>query len=107
MTPGRSPADLPGTLWCTFDIPPEDGMAQTLQDGCNGAINAPAPRNPHRRHEESAVRTVNEPALSLLSRLVRKSQRSPRMRRPSALPTIYPTRSSYLQRLIWLFGGHR
>jgi hypothetical protein len=26
------------------------------------------------------------------------------MRRPSPLPTIIPTRSSYLQRLLWLFG---
>jgi hypothetical protein len=26
------------------------------------------------------------------------------MRRPSSLPTVVPTRSSYLQRLLWLFG---
>jgi hypothetical protein len=26
------------------------------------------------------------------------------MRRPSPLPTIIPTRSSYLQRLLWLFA---
>jgi hypothetical protein len=29
------------------------------------------------------------------------------MRRPSPLPTVVPTRSSYLQRLLWLFGFGR
>jgi hypothetical protein len=28
---------------------------------------------------------------------------NPKMRRPSPLPTVIPTRSSYLQRLMWLF----
>jgi hypothetical protein len=58
-----------------------------------------------RRHEESAVRYVIEPSLSKLSRLVGRSSRPPRMRAPSPLPTIYPTRSSYLQRFLWLFNG--
>ncbi len=30
-----------------------------------------------------------------------------KMRQPSALPTIIPTRSSYLQRLLWLFAVAR
>jgi hypothetical protein len=30
--------------------------------------------------------------------------RSPHMRRPSPLPTVVPTRSSYLQRFLWLLG---
>jgi hypothetical protein len=34
---------------------------------------------------------------------MRWSGTSPRMRRPSPLPTVIPTRSSYLQRLLWLF----
>jgi hypothetical protein len=29
------------------------------------------------------------------------------MRRPSALPTIIPTRSSWLQRMLWLFVRER
>ncbi|GEM_PF-5967922 len=29
------------------------------------------------------------------------------MRRPSPLPTVVPTRSSYFQRLLWLFGFGR
>ena len=28
-----------------------------------------------------------------------------RMRRPSRLPSLIPTKSSYLQRLVWLFTG--
>jgi hypothetical protein len=31
---------------------------------------------------------------------------TPKMRRPSPLPTVIPTKSSYLQRLLWLFMGH-
>jgi hypothetical protein len=27
----------------------------------------------------------------------------PKMRRPTPLPAVIPTRSSYLQRLLWLF----
>ena len=31
----------------------------------------------------------------------------PKMRRPTRLPTVIPTRSSYLRRLLWLFmPGH-
>jgi len=34
-------------------------------------------------------------------------QRHARLGPPSRLPTIVPTRSSYLQRLLWLFGVGR
>jgi hypothetical protein len=33
-----------------------------------------------------------------------QASRHSTMRRPSPLPTVVPTRSSYLQRLLWLFG---
>jgi hypothetical protein len=62
-----------------------------------------------RSHEESAVRQFIEPsAVFKLSRLVGIAVHAPRMRRPSSLPTmtIVPTRSSYLQRFLWLIGGH-
>jgi hypothetical protein len=49
------------------------------------------------------VRHVIEPSLSVLSRWAGWPDRPHRMRRPSSLPTVHPTRSSYLQRLIWLF----
>lgn len=55
------------------------------------------------------MRQVIEPsAVFKLSRLVGMSVQAPRMRRPSPLPTmsIVPTRSSYLQRFLWLFGAH-
>lgn len=52
------------------------------------------------------MRPVIEPSFATkLSRIVGKSARAPRMRTPSALPTIYPTQSSYLQRLLWLFNS--
>lgn len=53
------------------------------------------------------MRQFIEPsAVFKLSRLV--GIHAPRMRRPSPLPTmnIVPTRSSYLQRFLWLIGGH-
>ncbi|HJV62182.1 MAG TPA: hypothetical protein VJ743_14635 [Albitalea sp.] len=53
------------------------------------------------------MRHVTEPSLSKLSRWMNTPARSPRMRRPSALPTIYPTKSSYLQRFIWLFTSQQ
>jgi hypothetical protein len=34
-------------------------------------------------------------------------RRAVQMRRPSSLPTVVPTRSSYFQRLLWLFGFGR
>jgi hypothetical protein len=34
-------------------------------------------------------------------------ERPSRLGPPSRLPTIVPTRSSYLQRLLWLFGFGR
>ena len=37
------------------------------------------------------------------SRTARWRPSGPKMRRPSPLPTIVPTRSSYLQRLLWMF----
>jgi hypothetical protein len=72
-----------------------------------GAFESLAPLS--RSHEESAVRQVIEPsAVFKLSRLVGMSVHAPRMRRPSPLPTmtIVPTRSSYLQRFLWMIGGH-
>jgi hypothetical protein len=58
------------------------------------------------RHEESAVRYVIEPPLAMLSRFTAKSLRTHRMRKPSPLPTVVPTNSSYLQRLLGLLGAH-
>jgi hypothetical protein len=49
------------------------------------------------------VRHVIEPSLSLLTRWTGITERGPRMRSPSRLPTITPTRSSYFQRFLWLF----
>ena len=37
------------------------------------------------------------------SRTMRWRATGRKMRRPSPLPTIIPTKSSYLQRLLWLF----
>lgn len=54
-------------------------------------------------HEEFTVRYVIEPSQSIFGRWAGAARRSQRMRSPSRLPTIVPTRSSYLQRLIWLF----
>ncbi len=54
------------------------------------------------------MRPAIEPSVSIkLSRLMGMAA-MPRMRRPSPLPTvsIVPTRSSYLQRLMWLFSSH-
>jgi len=50
------------------------------------------------------VRHVFEPSLSLLSRWAGMPER-PRMRHPSPLPTITPTRLSALQRFLWLFAS--
>ena len=55
------------------------------------------------------MRQFIEPsAVFKFSRLVGIAVHAPRMRRPSSLPTmtIVPTRSSYLQRFLWLIGGH-
>jgi len=41
------------------------------------------------------------------SRPARWRTSGPKMRRPSPLPTIIPTQSSYLQRLLWLFMPDR
>ena len=38
-----------------------------------------------------------------MTRTMRWRATGPRMRRPSPLPTVIPTKSSYLQRLLWLF----
>lgn len=68
-------------------------------------VSTPTPLS--RSHEESAVRQFIEPsAVFKLSRLV--GIPANRMRRPSPLPTmtIVPTRSSYLQRFLWMIGGH-
>ncbi|WP_280152183.1 hypothetical protein [Piscinibacter sp. XHJ-5] len=50
------------------------------------------------------MRHVIEPSLAVLSRWT-GLERAPRMRSPSALPTIHPTRSSYWQRFVWLVTG--
>ncbi|HEX6704737.1 MAG TPA: hypothetical protein VF169_08265 [Albitalea sp.] len=49
------------------------------------------------------MRQVFEPSLSLLSRWA--GMPGNRMRSPSPLPTITPTRLSALQRLFWLFAS--
>jgi len=42
-----------------------------------------------------------------LTRTSRWGSSGAKMRRPSPLPTVIPTRSSYLQRLLWLFRPGR
>ena len=49
------------------------------------------------------MRYVIEPSQSIIGRWAGFGQRTQRMRSPSRLPTIVPTRSSYLQRFLWLF----
>jgi hypothetical protein len=55
-------------------------------------------------HEEFTVRYVIEPSLSVISRWAGFGRRPLRMPSPSPLPSIVPTRSSYLQRFLWLFS---
>jgi hypothetical protein len=67
---------------------------------CNDPIAVSLPRG-------VSVSPATEPSIAdKLSRLLGRPI-APRMRRPSALPTIVivPTRSTYLQRLRWLFSG--
>ena len=42
-----------------------------------------------------------------LTRTMRWGGSGHKMRRPSPLPTVIPTKSSYLQRLLWLFMPSR
>jgi hypothetical protein len=84
-------------------------MARAPRMRCNHVQALHSAGLPFRRHEESAVRTAIEPSIAdRLSRLIGRPSAGPRLRRPSPLPTIVivPTRSTYLQRLRWLFGGH-
>jgi hypothetical protein len=89
-------------------------------------------KEPTRHHEEPAVRHVIEPSLAVLSapkaaaayqarreghehlgaarrffgsRWLAALERAPRMCRRASLPTVVPTRSSRLQRLLWWFDG--
>jgi hypothetical protein len=89
-----------------------DERTETLCNGCSdGAVASIATRAG--RHRPSAL--VREIAMRLDSPLSLVAYRRPaasinstvRMRAPSRLPTIVPTRSSYLQRFLWLFGLSR
>jgi hypothetical protein len=42
-----------------------------------------------------------------MNRTMRWRSAGPRMRRPSALPTVIPTKSSVLQRLLWWLAPRR
>jgi hypothetical protein len=79
-------------------------MAHPLAAHCNPVPAKPHPTAPFSPPEELAVRHVFEPSLAVLSRWT-CFERAPRMRSPSPLPTILPTKSSYWQRFVWLITG--
>lgn len=53
------------------------------------------------------MRPSQPPSVVPLTRTFGWRPSAPRMRRPTPLPTVIPTRSSYLQRLVWLFTPGR
>lgn len=54
--------------------------------------------------EEYSMRLSSSISVASTHRHLSGRDRGPQMRKPSPLPTVVPTRSSYLQRLLWLFG---
>jgi hypothetical protein len=50
---------------------------------------------------------IEQPRTTSLPTVGQSRLRKPRLRRPTPLPSVIPTRSidRYIQRLMWLFGG--
>jgi hypothetical protein len=64
-------------------------------------------RRPQAIIREETMRLDSPLSLVAYRRPVASFKSKTRMRAPSRLPTIVPTRSSYVQRLLWLFGFRR